>query len=285
VIQQNKSLKNIDLSWNTLGLQGGRLLLNVMRDNKTITDLILRGNCIPEDIALEMEERLRENRRRCVANEFVLSSGDMDNARFSSTAEKQDLIRPTMNADAYAAIINSTPENALRKEKGLKSLQEFRDAVQIDDQINTSIETRSDANAGLNNQRCKRISTENRDDETDETNARIADLGEILRERSATIDLLTDKLATKVTEVNDTRAQLSLLQTEIHQLQEEKEKFDSNKAEEIARLQKNHDEAEESWRKSYKDLKNNYNECSQNKKEADSKVKLELCRSSRKQET
>jgi len=279
VIQQNKSLKNIDLSWNTLGLQGGRLLLNVMRDNKTITDLILRGNCIPEDIALEMEERLRENRRRCVANEFVLSSGDADNARFSSTAEKQDFVAPTMAADAYAGIINSNPENALRREKGLKSLEEFRDVVQIDDQISASIETRPDV--GLDNQgsnaQGKRIFTENRDDETDETNAKIADLGEILRERSASIDLLTDKLAMKVAEVNDTRTQLSLLQTEIHQLQEEREKFDSNKAEEIARLQKNHDEAEENWRKSYKDLKNNYNECSQNKKEADSKVKLEVC--------
>lgn len=38
-------------------------------------------------------------------------------------------------------------------------------------------------------------------------------------------------------------------------------------------MRKSHDEAEKNWQKSYKDLKDDYNECLQNKKEADSKIR------------
>ncbi|RLU17907.1 hypothetical protein DMN91_010146 [Ooceraea biroi] len=281
VIQRNKSLRSIDLSWNTLGLQGGRLLLNAIGDNKTITDLVLRGNCVPEDIALAMEERLRENRRRCVATEFVLPSADVASSP-PLTAEKQGLMTPTAARDAYVGIISSTPEKprtSRGKGKVHKASQGSKDLVQIADEISPSIETKSEANVGLedgnrgSSARGDHISLVDRDDRVIETEPKLADLNEMLRERSAAIDLLTDKLAMKVAEVDDTRAQLGLLQTEIHQLQQEKARFDSDKAGEIARLQKNHSEAEENWRRSYKDLKNNYNECSRNKKEADFKIR------------
>lgn len=104
-------------------------------------------------------------------------------------------------------------------------------------------------------QTCVNTYSIDHDNKAIETDAKITDLGKVLQERTTIIDLLTGELTTKIAEMNDMRARLSLQQTQINQLQEEKQKFDSDKAREIAELRKCHDEAEKNWQKSYKDLK------------------------------
>ncbi|XP_014474741.1 PREDICTED: leucine-rich repeat-containing protein 45-like [Dinoponera quadriceps] len=274
IIRANKSLKSIDLSWNTLGLQGGRLLLNAMRENKTITDLVLRGNCISEDTALAIEERLRENRRTRATSDFVLSA-NVEIVESARTTEKEDLVASVMS-DAHIPK-QRLPTPHRREKLKIRARQvpadvsevNSKDNSEVDSEVNAELEDDSkiDTNVGAN------VPSQDRDNRASETDVKIADLGKMLQERTQAIDLLTGEIATKATEVNDTRAQLDLLQTQVSRLQEDKEKLDSDKAREIAELRKNHDQAEENWRRSYKDLKNNFNECSRNKKEAESKVR------------
>ncbi|XP_032682026.1 leucine-rich repeat-containing protein 45-like [Odontomachus brunneus] len=273
IIRANKSLKSIDLSWNTLGLQGGRLLLNAMRENKTITDLMLRGNCISEDIALAIEERLRENRR--TTSEFVLSA-NVETVKSPRTTEREDLVASIMSDEMFLQTARIRKQRLPQRREKLKTRVyqvpedilevNSKDDSEIDSEVNVEAENDSKIDSNVN------ISSKDRDNRVNEMDTKIADLGKMLQERTAAIDLLTGEIATKVTEMNDTRAQLNLLQTQINQFQEDKEKFDSNKAREIAELRKNYDQAEENWRKNYKDLKNNFNECSRSKKEAESKV-------------
>lgn len=256
-------------------------MLDAMRENKTITDLALRGNCISEDIALAIEEQVRENRRARATSEFVLSA-NVEIVKSPRTTEKEDIVASMMSNDAFLQtprIRRQRVPMSQRREKlktGAHQVQpadasevNSKDNSEVDSEVN--VEFKNDSNIDSNVR--TNIASKDRDNKASETDAKIADLGKMLQERTAAIDLLTGEIATKVTEVNDTRAQLDLLQTQINQLQEDKEKLDSDKSKEIAELQKSHDQAEENWRRSYKDLKNNFNECSRSKKEAESKVK------------
>lgn len=251
-----------------------------MRENKTITDLVLRGNCISEDIALAIEERLRENRRVRETNKFVLPA-NMEIVKSPKMTKKEDLITSIIRDDIFlqtASIRKQRHSTPQRREK-LKTrvhqvpvnvLEENSgDNSEVDSEVNLELESDGKINSNVN----MNVSSKDCDNKTNETDTKIANLGKILQERTATIDLLTGEIATKVTEVNDTRAQLSLLQTQVNQLQENKEKLDSDKAREIADLQKSHEQAEENWRKNYKNLKNNFNECSRSKKDAETKVR------------
>lgn len=273
----NKSLKSIDLSWNTLGLQGGRLLLNAMRENKTITDLVLRGNCISEDIALAIEERLRENRRIRATNELVLSA-NMEVVKSPRTTEKEDFVASSDDVFLQTARIRKQRLPHRREKLKTRARQvQPADASEINSRDNSEVDLVINAESEDDNKIDSNvraiIASKDRDNRASETDTKIADLGKMLQERTAAIDLLTGEIAMKVTEVNDTRTQLNLLQTQVNQLQEDKEKIDSDKTREIAELRKSHDQAEENWRKNYKDLKNNFNECWRSKKEAESKVK------------
>lgn len=273
MIHRNKVLKSINLSWNTLGLQGGRLLLKAVCENKIITNLYLYGNCIPEDIILAIEKQLRENRHRYSK---VVLSVDAKFTKFPTTMEKDFTMSTTIDDLELSEQKHLTLR---RKEKAKTEILQASAKAEINDRINSSeinleINTELKGNNKSSNA-CVNISSGDYDNNrATETDAKIADLDKILQERTTAIDLLTGELTTKIAEMDDMRAQLCFLQTEINQLQEKKETFDLDKAREIAELQKSHNEAEKNWQNSYKDLKNDYNECSQKKKEADSKVKL-----------
>lgn len=276
MIHQNKVLKSIDLSWNTLGLQGGQLLLKAICENKIITNLVLYGNCIPEDIMLAIEKQLQENRRRYSIAKIALSI-DAKFVKFPTETIVKDFILSTTSNDFKTAYSEQKHLMLHQKEKVKTVILQSSADMEINDRINL-LEINSGINTELdddtnNSNACVNISSRDYNNKAIEIDAKIVDLGKMLQERTTVIDLLTGELTTNIAEMNDIRAQLSLLQTEINQLQEEKQKFDSDKAKEIAELQKSHDEAKKNWQKSYKDLKNDYNECSQNKKEADSKVK------------
>lgn len=270
MIHRNKVLKSIDLSWNILGLQGGRLLLKAICENKIITNLVLYGNCIPEDITFAIEKQLRENRHRYSITEIALSA-DAKFMKFPMGTMGKDFI---MSTSSDFEIAHSEQKQLMlhQKEKVKTEILQASADLEINERINPSkINTELQDNNNNSNIRVN-ISSRNHDNRTIETDAKIADLGKMLQERTVIIDLLNGELTIKIAEVNDMRAQLSLLQTEINQLQEEKEKFDLDKAKEIAELRKSHNEAEKNWQKSYENLKNDYNECSQYKKGANSKV-------------
>ncbi|XP_029659766.1 leucine-rich repeat-containing protein 45-like isoform X1 [Formica exsecta] len=277
MIHRNKVLKSIDLSWNILGLQGGRLLLKAICENKIITNLVLYGNSIPEDITLAIKKQLRENRHRYSITEIALSV-DAKFMKFPMGTMGKDFIMSMSTGDLEIAHSEQKHLISYQKEKIKTEILQASADVKINDRINPS-EINSKINTELednnnNSNACVNISSRDHDNNrTIETDAKIADLGKMLQERTAIIDLLNGELTIKIAEVDDMRAQLNLLQTEINQLQEEKEKFDLDKAKEIAELRKSHDEAKKNWQKSYEDLKNDYNERSQYKKEANSKIR------------
>lgn len=278
MIHRNKVLKSIDLSWNILGLQGGRLLLKAICENKIITNLVLYGNSIPEDITLAIKKQLRENRHRYSITEIALSV-DAKFMKFPMGTMGKDFIMSMSTGDLEIAHSEQKHLISYQKEKIKTDILQASADVKINDRINPSeinskINTELEDNNNNSNARVNISSRDHDNNRTIETDAKIADLGKMLQERTAIIDLLNGELTIKIAEVDDMRAQLNLLQTEINQLQEEKERFDLDKAKEIAELRKSHDEAKRNWQKSYEDLKNDYNERSQYKKEANSKVKL-----------
>ncbi|KAL6439945.1 hypothetical protein ACFW04_002957 [Cataglyphis niger] len=275
MIHRNKVLKSIDLSWNILGLQGGRLLLKAICENKFITNLVLYGNCIPEDITLAIEKQLRENRHRYSITEIALSV-DAKFMQFPMGTMGKDFIMST-SSDLETAHSEQKQLMLHQKEKVKTEILQASADLEINERINPSeinskINTELEDNNNNSNIRVN-ISSRNHDNRTIETDAKIADLGKMLQERTVIIDLLNGELMIKIAEVNDMRAQLSLLQTEINQLQEEKEKFDLDKEKEIVELRKIHNEAKKNWQKSYENLKNDYNECSQYKKGTNSKIR------------
>ena len=46
-----KKFEKSDLRWNNIGLVGGRGLVAALKKNHTLTQLLIAGNNIPEDIA------------------------------------------------------------------------------------------------------------------------------------------------------------------------------------------------------------------------------------------
>lgn len=263
-----------------LGLQGGLLLLSALRENKTITELLLHGNCIPDDIALAIEERLRENRSMLATTEFV-SYADAEIIKYPTRAVK-NFVASMVEDEIFLGSVhiqeNKLP--TLRKREKIEeqipqvsaNITEMNNRVNLSVERNTEMTTEFKDDNKIDSNVRANISSRYREDRAIETDAKIADLNKMLLERTAAIDQLTNEIATKVAEVDDARAQLNLLQTQIRQLREDKEKFDSDKAREIAELRRSHNEAEENWRKNYKELKSSYNECSRSKKEAESKV-------------
>lgn len=263
-------------------MQGGLLLLNAIRENKTITNLALSGNCISEDIVFSIEKRLRENRCLCSATKYVLSA-DAESIKSRTTVEKNDFMASIASREISLETAPVREQQLLiprRKETfKIQTLRMPANVMETNGRIDLSVEKNSKINAELENKskihsntRANSSSRDASDDRAIGADAKIVDLGKMLQERTAVIDLLTNEIATKVAEVDDTRTQLNLLQAQVNRLREDRKKFHSDKAREIAELRKNYDEVEENWRKNYKDLKNNYNECSRNRKEAESKV-------------
>lgn len=281
IIRANKSLKSMDLSWNTLGLQGGQLLLNALRENKIITILSLCGNYVPQDIALAIDRELQKNRQRYTKAKYILSADtEIVKSPRKDMTEKQ-IAAPTVFDDTFFETVHIPAQRVLMSQKKkvkILDLQAPINIVEDNNQINPIVELNSKGNVesqddnNTDHNMCVNISSKNGDDQTIEVDIKIADLNKMLQEHTVTIDLLTNEIATKVTQIDETRTQVISLQAQIDQLQQEKEKFNSDKMKEIAELSKRHDEAEENWQKNYKDLENKNNECLRNKKDAESKV-------------
>ena len=63
-LRRNASLKNLDLSWNHAGLIGGRALLELLGTNRTLCEMPVTGNEIPEDICRGIDNALSLNKER-----------------------------------------------------------------------------------------------------------------------------------------------------------------------------------------------------------------------------
>lgn len=61
LIEETKSLNEINLSFNSLGNKGGNLIANSLKNNKTIFSMNVAGNNISETIVSDIDNCLRAN--------------------------------------------------------------------------------------------------------------------------------------------------------------------------------------------------------------------------------
>lgn len=268
VLKYNKSLKSLDLAWNTLGLDGGRTILNGMQENKTIISLNLRGNCLPDDLMESIEQCTFENKRR-----QAISKTNIEIAKNYALKEN---VCPISLSDNNNKVINKTKtlKKRIRKrdrEKILLPVSEDNEngfiSLSDSDSDYSRLKTLVTTKAAETNSK----STILVDDKN--SNCKIKELNQILHERTSAIDLLTNEIKSKQSELIDSKSQINKLEREIERLKNEKENLTLEKAKEIDELQKNHMEEKEILEKSKKDLEDSFAKTVALKKDIDSKVR------------
>ncbi|KAF0751595.1 girdin-like [Aphis craccivora] len=62
MLNVNKCLKNIDLSWNCIGETGAELLMKSLKNNEILLELNIQGNSVSIDISTMIAEQLKQNK-------------------------------------------------------------------------------------------------------------------------------------------------------------------------------------------------------------------------------
>lgn len=263
MLKYNKSLKSLDLAWNTLGLDGGHTILNGMHENKTIISLNLRGNCLPDDLMESIEQCTFENKRR-----QAISKTSIELAKKNYSLKEN--ISPISSNDNEKVM--KTKTKYLKK----KTRRRDRDKILLpvsEDNENALISlSDSDSDSRLRVV-IKTAETNSKSSKDPQVSCKIKELNEILHERTSAIDLLTNEIKSKQTELVDAKSQISKLEGEITRLKVEKEDLILHKAKEISDLQQNQIEEKEIWERGKKDLEDSFANILSLKKDVDLKVR------------
>ncbi|XP_043472317.1 leucine-rich repeat-containing protein 45-like [Leptopilina heterotoma] len=272
VLKYNKSLKSLDLAWNTLGLDGGHQILNGMHENKTITTLNLRGNCLPDDLMESIEQCAFENKRRQAISktsiELVKKNYSKENVSpiFSNDNEKVTKTKTKYSKkkirrrdrDKILLPVSEDNENPLISPSDSDS----------DSRLKAAIKT-----AETNSKSSIHVLMGDKNAKDPQVNCKIKELNQILHERTSAIDLLTNEIKSKQTELVDAKSQISKLEGEITRLKVEKEDLILHKVKEISDLQQNQIEEKEMWERGKKDLEDSFTNILSLKKDVDLKVR------------
>ncbi|XP_012264971.2 leucine-rich repeat-containing protein 45-like [Athalia rosae] len=289
VLKWNKSLRIIDLAWNTIGLQGGQLLLSEIQNNKMIIKLNLHGNCIPNNILEAIEERARCNQSRQVISATNISKGIEKAKSFLSKEE------PKINEISFTDS-DTTIETRLRFRKKIKKrtqrMFQKNKATAVSTSENSSGKSETESNASLKDlvvvreenlvkDKPHRVSSEEDTNIMEENlskkdvagSDKIKELNQILQDRTTAINLLTNEIAVKTAEIEAVKSQADQLRTEIGQLKETHDKLARDNTKEVVKLREDHQAAEENWKKVHNELNEREEKSTVQKKELEMKVR------------
>lgn len=59
-LKHNKTLKDVDLRWNSIGVKGARAFYDLLNVNTTLTQVQLGGNFVPEEIVQHIGKLVNE---------------------------------------------------------------------------------------------------------------------------------------------------------------------------------------------------------------------------------
>ncbi|XP_025202725.1 leucine-rich repeat-containing protein 45-like, partial [Melanaphis sacchari] len=73
----NKCLKNIDLSWNCLGETGAELLMKSLKNNEILLELNIQGNSVSIEMSTMIAKKLKQN-KSCKINQKEVEVGNLN---------------------------------------------------------------------------------------------------------------------------------------------------------------------------------------------------------------
>lgn len=285
VLKFNKSLRILNLAWNTIGLQGGELLLAGMQGNKNIVKLNLHGNCIPNDIAQSIDERAGKNQSRQMITVTSMSKG-IERAKSLLIKDEEKI---PLFTDSDSAVQTRLKSRSRKKKKRNKPVPKERapsvsgnsEKTEAESDVGslTNLLLVDEENSGKDQPRNDISGDGFKGDKSNESNAsetpanKIKELNDILQNRTTAINLLTNEIAVKSAEIDAAKSQIDKLRTEIDQLRLDREKFAGEKFKEILEIKESHKKVEENWTKDYKELKEAYQRALLQRKESESKIR------------
>jgi hypothetical protein len=84
MLKENNTLTHLDLSWNDLGIEGGKALLNGLQGNHALVDCQLSGNRVAEDTLHAIAFILRRNRQSAPLSNMTFREGQQSLANTQS---------------------------------------------------------------------------------------------------------------------------------------------------------------------------------------------------------
>lgn len=285
VLRLNKSLMVLDLAWNTIGLQGGQLLLAGIDDNKKIVRLNLHGNCIPNDIVQSIDDRARNNKSRQMITSSGMSKG-IEKAKSAIAVEKSRIL-PITESDSSLSVNTRQRYRRKKKRRGQSCPKEIvvGESASVTDNSLQKSDAESENCLGNFGLVVADVCTEkgrttndvlmkcNKEGSDNEAGNKIKELNQILEDRTTAINLLTNEIAVKSAEIEAVRSQSDQLRFEIDRLKEERDKLSLDKTKEINDLNDRRKEAEEKWEKLYKETEEAWRNAVAHKKESDVKIR------------
>ncbi|XP_043280152.1 leucine-rich repeat-containing protein 45-like [Venturia canescens] len=249
-LRMNKSLKSVDLAWNTLGLRGGQFLLEAMRENHGLTKLNLRGNCIPDEIIVAIDELLHKNQVTSLVSQATMNESF---SKLSRLHEGKESSRKTLLDDSAGVDLLKLPSATPEVPHETQGVPEtFMPATKI-------------------------LENEIKDESCDkkmmiEADKTIVKLNQMLQDRSAAIELLTQEINTRAKDTEAAKSLVEQLENEIKLLKEERESFNVEKSREITELREIREKSDDHWQKEYKKLEENLRDSLAREKELEARV-------------
>ncbi|KAK0168035.1 hypothetical protein PV327_001875 [Microctonus hyperodae] len=259
VLRKNKSLKIMNLAWNTLGFQGGQLILNGMKENNRIIQLDLRGNCIPMEIIEAIDNCIHANQ-----NKRIISRGNTSETvgagKIIILHDNSHEIRSTNSDGAVEdeyCVIKRRMRRKLRSNERQKNSIIVQECKKNSDD-NNSLMSFDIMKEQLNeNDLCMNddiISVDKDNSKETELIKKISEVNKILQDRTMAINVLTNKISMKDSEIKEGKFLSDQLRLKINQLENENEKRVAECMKEINDLKLLQKSSEENWIKMYREL-------------------------------
>ncbi|XP_034937219.1 leucine-rich repeat-containing protein 45-like [Chelonus insularis] len=275
VLKKNKSIKILNLAWNTLGVQGGQLLLNGMKENNSIIKMSLRGNCIPNEVIETIDNYTYKNRSRKIVSQINMMK-DIEEASEAIFKENHEKLRNNSNV-----FVESEVSNVNKRSKEKHQMENhIRQSPKYDNtNLNsTSIvalnifEKKNEKNESANFHSNTDIAVEEDNSKDSDLNRKISALNKILHDRTSFVDLLTDEISVKNTEIDSAKSLINQLHQKMNELKDKHENYVLEKTKEISNLIETQKINEENWKKMYKELEETHKTVVLKNKEWETKV-------------
>eukprot|EP01084_Bolivina_argentea_P071344 129740_1 len=220
MLTQNKTLYHIDLRWNNLGAIGGECILKGLRNSNhyTLTECLLNGNQIPIEILRSIDDELNKNKenKQSKMNE-IMSISELEISTDNSIQNS----------------IQNSVENEIENDETIQTLQEevnhlFVENTDLKSKYDELEAAHSDINNKYNNLQNEKTELENKinkyEKNTTELQNKIKELEESLN--AVNSDKVELETSHKI-QLNDVQKTINELSIEINELKTSNNKLKS----------------------------------------------------------
>lgn len=221
-------------------MSGGLKILQVVKQNKNLVSINLKGNCVPAEILSNIKDQLLENQKRRILLQVpVTARENIAPVTLSSDEDDQGIYdRNRKNKKTKKRERSRTPLEELRGSPLGNSGNEENDRQEIKKSSKPVSKNKSGGKCFNQVEITEKFGT----------------LDQILRERAESIDFLQNELDVKTSECKLVMTENEKLKTEIERLKEENKKNLEEKAKELEDMKKAQTKLESNWKESYREL-------------------------------